>query len=84
MQSSDDWDQYLEESAKKEVFLDGDAIILDVSGRYEIALDRCDTPERLLGWIVHLCEKTWMTNAAMRRFIMLSADANEITIDRSG
>ncbi len=83
MQSFDDWDQYNEELAKK-VFLDGDAVILDVSGRYEIALDRWHTPERLLGWIVHLCEKTWMTNPVMRRFIALASDANKITIDRSG
>jgi hypothetical protein len=27
---------------------------------YEFSLSRCDTPERLLRWISHLCEKTWV------------------------
>lgn len=36
---------------------------------YDIELDRCDTPEKILAWVDHLTEKTWMTNDMFSEFI---------------
>jgi hypothetical protein len=44
-------------------------IVIDVTYEYNIALDRCDTHEKVLAWVSHLCEKTWMTTEIVRRFI---------------
>jgi hypothetical protein len=31
-------------------------------GTYDFEVSRCDTPLKLLGWLLHLGEKTWFTN----------------------
>jgi hypothetical protein len=36
---------------------------------YWIRFDRIDTPEKVLGWLVHLHEKTWFTVEHMRLLI---------------
>ena len=36
---------------------------------YEFALDRIDSPIKLLGWIRHLNEKTWFTGPCANRLI---------------
>jgi hypothetical protein len=38
---------------------------------YEVDLDRIKTPANLMNWVAHLAEKTWMSNDAIRRFIVL-------------
>ena len=38
---------------------------------YEVDLDRIKTSANLLNWVAHLAEKTWMSNDAIRRFIVL-------------
>lgn len=37
---------------------------------YEIALDRIDSPAKILQWVIHLTEKTWMTTELMRQFVL--------------
>lgn len=40
--------------------IDGDWVTLWWGGHdYNIASHRIDTPEKLLGWLRHICEKTW-------------------------
>ena len=36
-----------------------------VCNRYDIALDRCDTPIKAYQWIVHLLEKNWVTREVL-------------------
>jgi len=40
-----------------------------VSYDYPIAHSRMDTPEKLLGWIRHLCAKGWVTREHIRALI---------------
>lgn len=64
---------------KQQVYLKKDSIVINVKYKYEIRLSRCDTPEKLLWWISHLLEKTWMNKRVMKRFILLTCKANNIT-----
>ncbi len=47
---------------------------------YNIALSRCDTPEKLLGWIRHLSKKTWLTMDMLDRFISEACHENKVEI----
>ena len=47
---------------------------------YNIALNRCDTPAKLLGWIRHLSEKTWLTMDMLDRFIAVACFENKIEV----
>lgn len=48
---------------------------------YNIELCRCDSPEKLLGWIRHLTEKTWLTMDMLDRFISVASVENKIEIE---
>ncbi len=50
---------------------------------YNIDLDRCDTHEKILAWIYHLGEKTWVTPDMLRRFIAIACDANNLEINHN-
>ncbi|MEM1145199.1 MAG: hypothetical protein AAGI88_21685 [Pseudomonadota bacterium] len=63
---------------EKQVYIADDHIVINVSYEYNIALSRCDTPEKLLHWVWHLTEKSWMTNEVMRRFIDVACRENKI------
>lgn len=60
------------------VYIKDGFIVIHVVNEYPIALSRCNTPEKLLHWVWHLTEKTWMTNDVLRRFIELACDENAI------
>lgn len=36
---------------------------------YEIALDRIDNAVKILQWVIHLTEKSWMTTELVRQFV---------------
>lgn len=38
---------------------------------YWIPWARCDSSAKLLGWIIHLCEKNWITNKHIAELIEL-------------
>jgi len=57
---------------QNQVYIQDDVLIINVAYEYTIALERCDTYEKILGWVFHLLEKTWMTNDVARRFISLA------------
>lgn len=80
---NDTWKKLEERDAllAKQVFVDGDRIVLDVMYPYEITLDRCDTHAKILSWIVHLADKTWVNPEIMRRFALLSAGQHGLEID---
>lgn len=37
--------------------------------KYDIALDRLETPTQLLGWVHHLADKNWMDLQRMQYFV---------------
>ncbi|MCB0213917.1 MAG: hypothetical protein KDJ52_31550 [Anaerolineae bacterium] len=65
---------------EKQVYLEGDQIIIDVCYKYPIAVSECDTPEKLLAWVYHLCEKNWMTTPVIRRFIALASSHHRLDL----
>ena len=50
---------------------------------YSVELNNCNTPEKILDWVMHLSEKTWMTTLMIRGFIRAACEANNIKIDHS-
>ncbi|MBX9661439.1 MAG: hypothetical protein K2X00_23015 [Nitrospiraceae bacterium] len=57
----------------QDCFIEGDAIVFKQPTPYRIELDRCNTPGRILSWVVHLCERDGMNTALVRRFVLLAA-----------
>lgn len=47
-------------------------IVLDDRARYEIALDECRTDGQIWGWVEHLREKPWVTEAMLATFVRLA------------
>lgn len=43
--------------------------VLDIVFKYEIEFSRCNTQMKLLRWVNHLMEKTWMTTELASWFI---------------
>jgi len=72
-----------EEVLNQQVSIKNGFIVINVSYEYKIDLSRCDTAERLLHWIWHLTEKTWMTNDVMRRFIEITCRENSIEMENA-
>ena len=62
------------------VALDGDVIRITVRYPYEVPLDRCATHQDILGWVVHLSRKTWMTPAMLRTFVHKACDGNGLKV----
>lgn len=57
-------------------------LVVDQKGRlgYPIEYDRMDEPEKLLGWIHHLCSKGWITSEHIRQLIKV-AEKHGVSID---
>lgn len=58
-------------------------IKVDEHYQYEISLDRINNAVKILQWVIHLTEKTWMTTELMRQFVIASCtkagvDPNEV------
>lgn len=65
---------------KQQVFIDDTLVVFTVAGEYCIELNRCDTPEKLLGWVHRLCEKAWVTPQILARFIELVTAAHQMEL----
>lgn len=67
---------------KKIVYIDDDCIILkpdpDESFFYDIELNRCDTIESVVGWVMHLIGKNWVTKEIIERFIAVAVDYHNL------
>lgn len=72
-----DFKDMIERNAKTVYVKDGQ-IVFNLQGEYAIDLKRCNSPEKILGWVHHLCEKTWITPAAIRLFISHAESENGI------
>jgi hypothetical protein len=57
------------------VEVEGASVIID--GHYEIELHQIDTHEKLLRWIFHLSQKTWMTATVIRSICEIASSSNE-------
>lgn len=62
----------------QDMYIEDDYLIINYSYPYEIELDRIDTPEKVLGWVAHLCGKTWMDNDKIERFIDFCGSINGV------
>lgn len=51
---------------------------------YEIPIDRCKTPQRLIGWLLHLSEKGWFTQEHARQLMEAFEDKFPTKVDRHG
>jgi hypothetical protein len=58
-----------EEELNRQVTVADGCLTIDIEYPYHIDLNRIDTPEKILGWVWHLAEKTWFTQDHARRFI---------------
>ncbi|UIL51569.1 hypothetical protein LZU96_15225 [Pantoea agglomerans] len=78
MIESDDHEQGMPAWMKKDqllsqqVKIDGDHILINVAYEYGVPLNECATAERILHWVWHLAEKTWMTQDISRKFIEIA------------
>lgn len=46
---------------------------------YDIYLDRCDTPEKVLGWVLQLLTKDWCTKTILDQFIRKAAQHHKFS-----
>lgn len=68
------------ERMDKAVFIDKGHIVIrmnigadgDQIHEYDIELSRCDSPEKILSWVEHLLEKTWMEPDVLGKFIQVA------------
>ena len=47
---------------------------------YTIGFDQCDSAEKILSWVCHLCEKTRVTPTHIDMFVTLAAEHHNIQI----
>ncbi len=55
-----------------QVIVDGDAFYITVYGSYCIPFEKVNTPEMIIKWVNHLCEKTAITTAILEDFLEMS------------
>ena len=71
-----------EELLQEQVKIEDGHIVINVNYEYNIALNRVDTSEKILWWVIHLSEKTWMTTEILRRFVHLSCAHHGIKLSQ--
>ncbi|WP_158755343.1 hypothetical protein [Dyella sp. S184] len=74
--------KHFEELAKTVLVKDGH-IVINVHNEYNIALSSCNTHEKILGWVFHLTEKTWISRDVLRRFILVACHENGLKVPHS-
>tara|TARA_R100000789_G_scaffold60589_1_gene58095 strand:- start:2247 stop:2471 length:225 start_codon:yes stop_codon:yes gene_type:complete len=71
---------------ERAMFVKEGHIVIDLNelcgapSEYNIPLDKCKTSEQILGWVLHLAEKTWADGRVIRRFIAMAAGEAGIEI----
>ena len=58
----------------------GDSIMSDIG--YNIELTRCNTPEKILGWMEHLAAKNWIDTKTIFEFSEIAFGKIGIQADR--
>lgn len=54
---------------EEKVYISDGYLVLNIRFPYEIELTRIDTEKKLLGWIVHLLEKNWVSREMLLRMV---------------
>jgi len=74
------FEAYKKEQAELEelVSIQGDCIIIQKGGGYDIFLAECDTHERILAWTIQLTDKSWMSAQIVNRFVRLALDTHKL------
>ncbi|MCR9061645.1 MAG: hypothetical protein NXI02_30255 [Rhodobacteraceae bacterium] len=67
-----------EEELRENVKVEDGCIVINVRYPYEVDLDRCDTHEKILAWMLHLSGKNWATKEVLRRFANLAMSENNL------
>jgi hypothetical protein len=49
-------------------------------GEFGIALDECDTKDRILDWVVHLSRKRRVTSSTLHDFILLATSHHRLPL----
>lgn len=62
------------------IYIKEEHIVINVGDEYSIAISRCDTAEKLLYWISHLCSKNWITPELLRYFIEVACNESNIVL----
>ena len=58
---------------------DGDVVFMyPQGGKYEILKTQCDSLPKILRWVMHMSEKNWVTTQAIRVFISLAMQTNNM------
>ena len=68
------------EELERIVSIKDDHIVINVCYEYNIPLSSCKKHEQILGWVHHLCEKTWMTPEVLERFIEVACRENGLEL----
>ena len=60
-----------------EVYFDEGFIVLETISptvqKFEIDINQCNTPDRILSMVLHLSEKSWITPVKINKFIVIAA-----------
>ena len=46
---------------------------------YNIPISKCDNMEKVLGWVIHLLEKSWVTKEIIDKFIQTALNHHNLT-----
>lgn len=57
---------------------DNIVIPMPPSQEYNIPLSKCDNMEKILGWVIHLLEKSWVTKEIIDEFIQTALKHHNI------
>ena len=52
---------------EKQCYIENDHIVINVNYEYSVSLERCSTPEAILGWVVQLSHKEWINRHLIGR-----------------
>lgn len=61
----------------------GNEIIIDPNGAaYPVRLDQCASHEAIIEWVLHLCEKKWISVGLLEQFILEACSHHGLTARR--
>jgi hypothetical protein len=72
------------EGQKEKCFVNGGFIVIVFHPHtYEISRKQCDSPEKILAWVVQLAQKRWVTPTLIQQFGFVAAQAAGVSLDIS-
>mgnify|MGYP000585215116 CR=1 FL=1 len=77
----DDFEKSQQELSNSIEVNDGFFIFVN-EGDYDINLSECETHEKILGWVLQLNDKTWMTPQLMKAFIITACEYNNLPVPK--